>query len=266
MKLKVPLFILLFFCIQTPILFAQTSPIVWINNSYTINIDTISNKKTNCSSYLYNSDSQVSTLKYTFKNTGEHVTFVDTTYGGNNQFVTKPHDTSTVSLHLSYSLFNFQNAFWKNRDTAAGLTLPFYYEGKIFNERVTLILSFGKSKLIEYDKFYIDATEKVANLVNADTNKYPQIIFTEYFTIKNISNRPIFCTKEFIAWNDAPSLRNQNKFEKILPGKTYRIPAQMNMNRKYRFNCQGNIEVFAEGISEIFKCEIISKFEKAEKK
>ena len=264
MKLKIQKLILLLFCTKTSILFAQTSPIIWINNAYNINIDTISNKKIDYYDIIHN-NSQASTLNYTFINTGVHVTFVDTIFGDYRQFVSKPHDTSTVSLHLSYSLFNFHNAFWKNRDTTAVLLLPFYYEGKIYREKVTCILSFGKSKLIEYDNFHIDATEKVAQFVNADTNKHPSVIFTHYFTIKNISNKPIFCTKELIAWNDVPTLRNQNNYEKILPGKTYRIPAQMNMDRKYRYNCHGKIEVFAEGISEIHKCEIISKFEQTKK-
>jgi hypothetical protein len=265
MKFKIQILILLLFCTQTSILFAQTSPIIWIYNSYNINIDTISNKKIDYLNDIIYSNSKVGTLNYTFKNTGEHVTFVDTIFGGCSQFVTKPHETSTVSLQLSYSLFNFHNAFWKSRDTTAVLLLPFYYEGKIYREKVTIILSFGKSKLIEYDNFHIDATEKVAQFVNEDTTKHPSVRFTHYFTIKNISNKPIFCTRELIAWNDAPSLRNQSNYETILPGKTYRIPAQMNMDRKYRFNCQGKIEVFAEGISEIYKCEIISKFEQTDK-
>lgn len=269
MKLKFPISILCWLCTQASSLFAQTSPIVWTNNSYNINIDTISNKKIGYNDICNNYNSAANYITYTFKNTGEHVTFVDTIFSSLQQFVTKPNNTSTVSLYLNSTLFNFHTAFLKKRDSTAVLLLPFYYEGKTYREKVTCNLTFGKSKLIEYDNFYVDATDKVGQLVSADTiNKRPCIRFTHFFTIKNISKNKIMCTKELTAWHDSYNLRNSNatqQYVEILPGKTYKIPVQMNMCERHRFNSQGIIEVFAEGISEIYKCEIISKFEQTDK-
>lgn len=265
MKLQILILTLVLLCIQAFILSAQTSPISWINKSYNIHIDTISNKKIQYANYNSDYGSKVNTLEYTFKNIGKHITFVDTVFQYDNQFVTKPQETSTVSLVLSSTPLNLQNAFEKRQDTTATIILPFYYAGKIYPEKVTCELSFGKSKLIEYDSFYIDATEKVAQSVKTDSNNRPSIRFTHYFTIKNISKQHIFCTKHLTAWYDASSLRNRGEYKILLPGETYQIPAQTNMHKKYRFYCPGRIEVFAEGISEIHQCKIISKFEKTDK-
>ena len=124
-------------------------------------------------------------------------------------------------------------------------------------EKVACSLTFGKSKLITHDDLYIDATDRITQSVKENLS----VSFTHYFTIKNISNKPIFCTAQLIAWDDVLALRNQGcYYEKILPGETYKIPAKMNMNQRHKFKSRGVIEVFAEDISETFQCEIISEF------
>lgn len=265
MKFTIPIFTLLLFFTNTSSMFAQTSPILWINSAYNIHIDTISNKRIEQFPDIMNT--KAGRLQYTFKNIGKYATFVDTVFRGYNQFVTKPQETSTVSLYLSYALFNFHHAFWRRKDTTAVLTLPFYYEGKIYQEKVSCTVSFGKSKLIEYDNFYIDATEKVTQLVNATTNKYSKITFTHYFTIKNISNEAIFCTKKLVTDSNyfSTSLKNENDYAKVLPGETYQIPVQLSMFGRYKFCRKGKVEVLGAGIGEIYKCEIVSKFEEKDK-
>jgi hypothetical protein len=251
MKPKFAVFVLWLLCLDVRISSGQTSPIKWINNRSTLNVDTT--RKDNIA-YSYNKK------RYKYINTGVHVTFIDTT-ALNIRSIAKPNDTLEILLD-QYS-FDFHRAFMKKRDTIANITLPFYYEGKTYREKLSYELTFGKSKLIEYDNFKIDVTNEVAKIVALDTvNEYPSVIFTHYITIKNISTKPIFISDDFVAYNDAPQFRNYyNQYVKILPGKTYKIPFQLKMDRKHRFNCYGEIEVFSEDISEVFHCEISSKFE-----
>lgn len=253
MKLKFLIFILWLLCKQT-LFFAQSSPVRWINNSYNINIDTTSKS----SSGYYNNYNSLDVLRYVFKNIGEHVTFIDTT-DYCHQYITKSNDTSTVLLS---SKFNYTNVL-KKRDTTISESLPFYYEGKIYREKVTYNLTFGKSKLIVYDNLHVDATNQVAQSVKNDTiNEYRLAYFTHYFTIKNISKTTIYCTKEFLSYDDSNSLDyyTKGKYVKILPGKTYKIPAVMKMGRHYRFKRAGWIEVFSQDTHEVFSCEINSNF------
>lgn len=262
-QMKVKISILLVICLQSAMSLAQSSPVLWTNNSYTINIDTSANKKMGFEHYNYDY-ARTLFINYSFKNSGSHLTFIDSilSYNPHNKFITKPNENQTVSIE--YSKVDGLN-FWKKRDTSIFLLIPFYYEGKIYREKVTCNLTFAKSKLITHDQFLIDTTEWISKIVNADTStSYPSIKFTHYFTIKNISNAPIYCTKQLIAWNDAQNLRNRNaEYQKILPGETYKIPAQMNMDRKYRFKSKGIIEVFTDEISELYECEINSDFKQS---
>lgn len=254
MKLKFSIFILLSLCKQT-LFYAQTSPVKWINNSYNINVDTCSK---NSSGYC-NNYNDFDVLRFAFKNIGEHVTFIDTT-DYCHQYVTKSNDTSTILLSPKIDYTNLL----KKRDTTISVSLPFYYEGKIYVEKLTYNLTFGKSKLIAYDKLHVDATNQVAQSVKNDTiHEYPEAYFTHYFTLKNISKKTIYCTKEFLSYDDSNSLDyyTKGKYFKILPGQTYKIPAVMKMGRRHRFNRAGWIEVFSEDIREVFSCEINSKFE-----
>lgn len=242
MKIQILLFFL--FCHQISELFAQTSPIFWKSNSYNINIDTTSNK-----------EGTSRALEFTFINKGDHVTFVDfdSLNYDRRDYVTKPNESSTISLRL-YD-FNL-DTYRKKKNTTAVLSLPFYYDGKIFKEKVTCQLTFGKSKLIKHNSFYFDASDTIAQLAKAGK----QIQFTHYFTITNIGSKTIFCTKSITVWNDAGGFYNYGKFEVIPPGRSYKIPVEINMDRKFNFMRTGNIEVYAEGISEIHNCKISSHF------
>jgi len=260
LKINIPTLFIYLLCIQSSILFSQTSPVRWINNSYTINIDTTSNQKIDY--YTFSNSSISNYAKYSFKNISGHVIFIDSS-AFTNKFITKPNDTTFVSLPYSNFHFNFDEAFRRKRDTMTTLLLPFYDEGKIIREKVSCNITFGISKLIEYSKLQMDVTDEVTLFVSSDTiNEYPSLRLKYFFTIKNISNKTILCTKELIAWNDVPSLRNQKGYVIVLPGESYKIPVHLNMDRKYRFKSQGTIEVLSDNISEVYPCEIVSKFER----
>lgn len=243
---KIQYLLILLSCIFNSAL-SQVSPIKWKSTSFSMNIDTTYNNK------LYNFNK----LKYTFSNQGDHVTFIDT-----NQvmlrMIAKPKETFDVSLDLPYS--DFSTAYRFKRDTTIFLTLPFYYEGKIFREKLSYQLTFGKSKLIEHDDFILDVTDEVARMIMSDTaHKHPSIKLTKFFTIKNISDKPIFVLDSYIAYNDAPSIKNfGNKFMEIKPNQIFKIPVELMMDRKYKFTCRGEIEIFTDGMREVFQCEIKS--------
>ncbi|MES2589492.1 MAG: hypothetical protein V4622_10980 [Bacteroidota bacterium] len=258
------IWILLLCFSQFTFLPAQTSPIQWTNNSFNINVDIYSNKKNLWDKNLWgydNGDNSIGDLKYTFKNICEHLISIDTNIFYQKLIANvKPNETLTISL--SSGLFNFDTAIRKRKDTIAYLYLPFYYEGKIYREKVACKLTFGKSKLIEHDNLNIDVTKKVNQIFKTDTiHEYPSVMFTHYFTIKNISNKSIFCTKNLVAYNDSQALKNYNNYVEISPGETYEIPAKMNMDRKYRFKSVGKIEVFSEDVREEYHCDIISNFQ-----
>ncbi|MEZ4800901.1 MAG: hypothetical protein R2809_14220 [Flavobacteriales bacterium] len=131
-----------------------------------------------------------------------------------------------------------------------------------YEEEVACHLTFGESKLITHDNFLIDTTAWVMDFVKFDsTGRSPSLGFTHFFTITNITDKPIYCTKQLIAWNDAQDLRNRVcDYQIVLPGQSYQIPARMNMDRRYRFKSRGIIEVFTDELCETFGCEIISNF------
>ncbi|MEN9998759.1 MAG: hypothetical protein RI922_1749 [Bacteroidota bacterium] len=260
MRKLINLLSILFACIQSFIVQAQESPIQWKSNTFNLNVDTTAYNKSigkgfSTSYYPYSTN-----VSYTFTNVGEHVTFLDTT-AFYKQYLTKPGESNQIELN-SIQVFNYYTAFRKLHDTTMHVYLPFYYEGKIYREKLGCELTFGKSKLIKYDSLFIDATERVENFLRSDTiSEYPSLRLTYYFTIKNTTKKPILCTKDFVAWNDSQALRNNNGYVEILPGQSYKIPVQLNMDRKYRFQSAGKIEVLADGIREEFQCEIRSKYE-----
>ena len=140
--------------------FAQKSPVKFLNNTCNINIDTTSYAK----KIAYNRD-----LKYKFVNIGKHVTFIDKKDSKYSReilpyCITKPKDTNTLILKLE----NFSNSFVEQgfkiqKDTSFVLNVPFYYEGKIYDEKLTLNYTFGKSKLIEYDNPLIRVDDTIKN-------------------------------------------------------------------------------------------------------
>lgn len=245
------------FCIISINVLAQKSPIQLINNTCNVNIDTTF-KIGNFGQNHYGNYRSGGTLRFTFKNIGEHVTFVDSVSRdfSQNQYITKPGDTSTM---LVFSNIDYVNVL-KKRDTTITFSVPFYYGGKIIRENLSYHLTFGKSKLIDYDNLQVDVTKFVEDTI---VNK-PSLVFTYYFTVRNKSKQPIYCTKEFLTYNDSGNdlgRYNANKYTKILPGEAYKIPVKMNMDRKYRFKREGWIEVFSAETYEMFKCSIISTFE-----
>jgi hypothetical protein len=278
MKTKFLITIFYILSANTHNLLAQNkSPILWINKVYFINIDTLTNKKPNYFD-IASGRQKTKYINYTFKNTGNHVTFLDTILWGNRdfkQFITKPKEITTVSLQLleyPYSnshILDLNNIFQKKCDSIINILLPFYYKGKIYRENISCQVTFGKGKLIEYDSLHFDATQKITDIVL--NNKLPCFDcnkFTHYFKIENISENKITCTKALIFKSDSfggLNSFNPPQYVEILPGETYRIPAHIDMREKYNFSSQGIIEVFTDGISEIYKCEVTSKFERKSK-
>jgi hypothetical protein len=260
MRKHIILLSILFVCIQSFMVQAQQSPIKWKSNTFNLNVDTTAYNKSNGKGFSTSYYPYTTNVNYTFTNVGEHVTFLDTT-AFYKQYITKPGESNQIDLN-STQVFNYYAAFRKLRDTTMNAYLPFYYEGKIYREKLICELTFGESKLIKHDSLFFDATERVADFLRSDTiSEYPSLRLTYYFTIKNTTKKPILCTKDFVAWNDSQALRNNNTYVEILPGQTYKIPAQLNMDRKYRFQSAGKIEVLADGIREEFQCEIRSKYE-----
>lgn len=247
---------------------AQEVPIKFINDTCIYNV--VTTKKT-AKKYL-NTYSYID-LKYNFMNTQNHVTFIDSL--GLEPCVTKPKEKGIISLNLKNFFFTEKNKWGMNKemnkDTTAYINLPFYYEGKIYHKKIFCRYTFQKSKLVEYDEPIRDISDTVAKFFvndNADTitRRYPHISFTVYYTIKNISDKTIWCTKNLVAWNDVPEIRpnsrkfNLGNFITIPPSSTYTIPVKMNMYTKYNFKRYGEIIVFSEGIYEIQHISITSKF------
>lgn len=260
----IKVFILIFslFLLNTYEVFAQKSPIKFLNNFCTINVDT-----TNGNKIVFK---HLIDLKYKFVNIGEHVTFIDSVRLAS--CITKQKDTSIIVL-------KFSNFFIEKgvslggllqKDTSSFINIPFYYEGKIYYEKIICNYTFGKSKLIEYDnplmlvkdtvsKFFIDDNKDTI------TMRYPNIVFITYYSVKNVTNSPIWCTKKLIGWHDTDirdENRNTNQSFVIIPPHTiYKIPIQMNMATKYRFSKSGNYLVFSENIFEVHEFRIKSDFE-----
>lgn len=247
--------------LQSFVIQAQQSPIEWKNATFQLNVDTTAYNKADGRKFYTNYYPFATNVSYRFTNVGKHVTFLDTT-AFYKQYITKPGESNQIEFN-STQVFKYNLSFRKLRDTTMSVYLPFYYEGKIYREKLSCELTFGKSKLIKYDSLFIDATERVEKFVEMDTSSnYPSLRLTYYFTIKNTSNQPIRCTKQFVAWNDAQALKNNsNDYVIIAPGQSYKIPAQLNMDRKYRFKSSGLIEVFTDELREEFQCEIKSNYQ-----
>lgn len=239
---------------------AQESPIHWINNTFTVNLDTLNFKHVRIQNHS-SSLNPIHNLTFYFTNKGKQITYVDSVFGNsmNDQSLAKPGETQNLSI--TFDAFSF--AYHSFRDTSLHFFIPFYYQGRIYSEKLTCHFTFGKSKLIAYDYFITDLTDTVQSIIDSDTTKpLPSLSYTHYFKVKNISNKPIHCTHSFIAWNDAQHLRNRsNAYHVILPGETYLIPAQLYMDRKYRFSCSGGIHVYNEDTSEIYHCAVFTKID-----
>lgn len=268
--MKIKLFILLFGLLFGNALFAQKkkSPIHWINNIYYLNIDT-SNYKT--ASYPdITIGNKTKFLNYTFKNIGKEITFLDTILWGNgnlNQFITKPNETTTISLKLLgsyYKEFDLSNYFYYKKDTTVLISLPFYYKKKTYNEEVTFNLTFGKGKLIEYDSLHFDVTHKMSDLFQSNTPFcYECTRFVRYITIKNISQDTILCSASLKARSNIYGIKNSSnpsQYVQVLPGEIYQIPLDIDMKNNSKFELHGIIEIISKEITEVYSCTLISDF------
>lgn len=252
--------------------FAQKkkSPIHWTNNIYHLNVDTLGYKTASYQDISIGNKTKH--LNYTFKNIGEEITFLDTILWGNrnfNQFITKPNETTTISLKLLdsyYKEFNLSNSFYSKRDTTILISLPFYYKGKTYNEIVTFNLTFSKGKLIEYDSLYFDVTQKMSKLFHTNTPFcYDCTGFGRYITIKNITQDTILCSKSLKARSNTFGILNNSnpsQYVQVLPGEIYKIPLYIDMENTSKFELHGIIEIIAEGITEVYSCVLISDFVK----
>lgn len=254
MKLKFILLAFFSLCVNVVHLLAQKSPIEWINKSFTIHVDTTFKKQGQYQNYY-----EGSSVRFAFKNIGQQVTFVDSLGGNfyNEKYIAKPNEVSEILLS---NKINYTTVL-KGRDTTIFVNIPFYYDGNVYREKLRYNLTFGKSKLIVYDNLQVDLTEFVSQKIKEN----PSLIFTHFFTIKNISTKPIYCTKKFKTYNDSGAdlgYRNTVQYETILPGESYKIPVEMLMDRKYRFKRYGWIEVFSDDTYEAFRCDLKSDFER----
>ena len=242
---------------------AQKSPIKFINNTCTIYVDTTFSNK-----FIYWSSNDK--LIYKFVNIGKHVTFIDSSRI--DSCITKPKDTTII-------LLDFKDFFKKNGIRIGSLinetlfiNIPFYYEGKRFKEKLFCKITLGKSKIIKYDNLNKKVNENVAKFFPNDiddtiTGIYPkQINFTIYYSIKNITNKPIWCTKEMYGWRDSdikdlnPNNKYKTKYVIIPPHSIYKIPIGMIMDHKYEFTKFGVFVVFSEDIFEAHNFVIKSDF------
>ena len=256
---KVFVLIFVLFSLNLFGVFAQKSPIKFLNNTCTINVDTTYGSRMSAT-HLIN-------LKYKFVNIGEHVTFIDLQDTENFRkrlpyCITKPKDTTVLVLKLT----NFYEENY--RFPSAFINVPFYYEGKIYYEKIILNYTYGKSKLIEYSHLHIlnDSISKFFiddNNNDTITREFPKNIqFTFYYPVKNITDKPIWCAKEMICYNDTPLIRGgEDNFVIVPPYTTYKIPIRVLMNHKYNFSRYGNIIVFSEDVFEGHYITIKSDFE-----
>jgi hypothetical protein len=255
-------FLILILIFSYPV-FAQKSPVHFLNNTCTINVDTSYGRKY-VNTYLIE-------LKFKFVNTGEHVVFIDSAMIPS--CITKPHDTNRLDLKFENFFkfkWNYGNNFPK-KDTSSSIRVPFYYEGKTYYEKIICKYVYAKSKLIEFGNPKIKVTDSVARFFPEDNNdtltrKYPgSIIFDVLYPVKNISNAPVWCTKSMVGWHDTP-LRNENRnspdmYILIPPHTTYNIPVQMRLASKYRFNKSGYFVVFSDDTFETHEINVYSDYE-----
>lgn len=268
--MKFKLFIFLFSFLSVNTIFSQKkkSPIHWINNVYQVNVDTLGYKTASYEDVSIGNKTKH--LNYTFKNIGKEITFLDSILWGNrnlNQFITKPNETTTISLQLLgpyYKEFNLSNSFFRKRDTTILISLPFYYKGKTYDEEVNFNLTFGKGELIEYDSLYFDVTQKMNNIFDHNTSFcYDCTSFVRYITIKNISQDTILCSKSLKAKSNSFGILNSanpSTYEQVLPNETYKIPLYIDMGDRSKFELHGIIEIITKGITEVYSCVLISDF------
>lgn len=237
------------------------TPIHWINKTFNVNFDTT----TNTTNYAYTRHDNLNNLVYfEFTNTGNHVAFLDGStenpFFKTRQNITKPSEKNVVTFPKAS--LSFYGKKWSKKDTINKLLIPFYYEGESFIEEVEVQFTFGRSKLITFDQLEYDLTDSITKLValHKAQDKRLSLRLKHEITIKNTSKTTILCSERFVAWNDAQYLNDYGKMIPIKPGETYKLPVELNMDQKYRFKCNGYIQVKSNTVSEQHYCEFVSKY------
>lgn len=240
----------------------QPSPIVFLNNSCTVNVDTTNGNKT---SYYLN---HVLDLNYRFVNAGDHVVFVDSNF--QNSFITKPKDTCVMVMKFN-NFFN-EGIGWGNKiikDSSATIQIPFYYEGKRYYEELTCNYTFGNSLLIEYDPPLMQVSDSVGKYFGnsgLDTigRKHLAITIKTYYRVKNKTNGPIWCTPDLLGYVDSGighrEIYQFQRYVLIPPQSEYKIPIEMRMEQRYHFHKQGAFIVFSRETYEIHNIMMVSDF------
>lgn len=275
--IKFSFLIFIYFIINVTVSFSQKHPITFLNTSVTISIDSTLSDEFWCLNELE--------LKYRFINNGNNIITIDSLIDY-QRFISNPKDTSTLSLRYTNffkedcGYLRVKNKTYNYRqNNTSFLIIPFYSDGKKYNEKLFCNIVFRKSKLLELDTSVLLVNDIIANnypnesfekgeILKEDTilKRNPQIKpFTVYFTIKNISNQPIWCTKELVCYYDTP-IKNDGRDEysryvEIKENEIYKIPVQMNMGFKYRFFKSGQIIVFTNDLIEPYNIVIKSTFQ-----
>lgn len=236
------------------------SPIHWINKTFNVNFDTTTNTR----KYAFSSNNYLNNqVHFEFENKGSHVLFIDGSEDymiQSRQCITKPGERNCVSYNKAS--LPFYGKKWTRKDTINKLLIPFYYEGETFMEEVEIQFTFGRSKLISVDQLEFDLTDSISKLVALykTQDKRLSLRFKYEITIKNKTTTTILCSERFVAWNDAQYLNDYGKMIPIKPRETYKLPVELNMDQKYRFKCNGYIQVKSNTISEQHFCEFVSKY------
>lgn len=256
MKIHKGLLILLIMYLSVSTTYSQNNPIEFINNSYTINIDTIHCKKF----FAFNELN----LSYKFENNGNQVTFVDTFLISHspNQYITKPGATSDIELKFKNFFNNYDLS--KSRDTSASIFIPFYYGNEIYYSELICHLKYGRGKLIIVDSTEFDITDIVTDFINninkdVAKNTYPNFDHTIHIPIINISDDKINCTKELYLWADNYRNTVYNIIDLNQDNK-YLLPVKLNMGRRYHFKRKCYFIVFKDDIIEPYSISIFSDY------
>jgi len=252
----------------------ESYPIRFLNNTCTLNIDTT----------LDNNYHYADALQYKFVSIRPRVHFSTGVTKSFDSVESK--DTNILFLGL-YDFFNYKNRR-PSQDTSMSITIPFSYNGETFYKTLTCSLTFGKNKLVECDnplilandvvsKFFFDDNDTMIKQIIIESggtcffiNDSDNIMFSKelnmahtiYYSIKNITNKPIWVPKKLDWYHDNSTSVNLHRtnFIQISPQTTYKMPIQVRLSGRYRFNSSVFFLIFSENISEVYKVTIKSDF------
>jgi hypothetical protein len=237
---------------------AQENPVKFINDSFTINIDTV-----HCRG---NFPYTALKLDFRFINNGDQVVFIDTILNRRtqNQFITKPGDTTNINLNI-INFFPGNNNSNVQKDTFTYINIPFYCENEVYYSKIFCYLKYGTGKLISIDSTRIDITKIVSdfiqnNPIDSANNVFPDFNQIIYLPIKNISGDKIFCTEKVFLWPDNSRIL-VNKVTELNSNEKYSIPIILNLGNKYRFFRRTYFIIYNENSVETYTLDIFSNFQ-----